>query len=141
MIKKEQEEFKLYHKNPFNLTLHVISGIVYMSALNILIYDGCCLPLYLCVILYTNKWVISIITFNSIFIGSSLLKKYNILYSMHLIVIFLIFCFIVPGLSHYITNEKQVLNKKSFTLKKLIINILFFLPFSFEAGYKKYIIK
>tara|TARA_B110000305_G_C19189254_1_gene515785 strand:- start:301 stop:462 length:162 start_codon:yes stop_codon:yes gene_type:complete len=39
-------------------------------------------------------------------------------------------CFLFPEISHIVTNEDTILNIDNITIDKVIINIIYFLPFS-----------
>jgi riboflavin transporter FmnP len=131
-INKEKKEFFDHHRNILNIRVHIISGMIYMSALNILLNTGYYLPLYFVVISSANDLKTTSITISSIYVVSRIIHQYTI-NSYNLIMLFIIFCFIVPGISHYVTNERQVLNKDTMNLKKLFTNIMYFLPFSVNA--------
>ena len=61
-IQSELDEFLLYHKNYSNRIIHVLTGIIYMSCLNVLLYKGRFLVIYL-IILLLNLMTVLILVF------------------------------------------------------------------------------
>ena len=130
-IIKEYEEFKSYHQNKYNLIMHILSGILYMGSLNVLT-NGNVLPYYLFFLLFTHERISSLSSFLYIKVGSTILMFCN-LSTNALICTFLLGGFIFPEISHYVTNEKTLLNMQNATPKKLATNIIYFLPFSIQC--------
>ena len=124
---QELEEFKKYHKNKFNIYFHIICGLIYMTLLiglnkkfsNILllIYS-----LLLLIFLDINKVLIIIL-----FMYISLLQVKNLSFNnkITLIIIF----YLLPEVSHYITDEPTVLKIENLNPISLFINIFYLLPF------------
>ena len=130
-IIQEYEEFKSYHQNKYNLIMHILSGILYMGSLNVLT-NGNILPYYLFFLLFTHERISSLSSFLYIKVGSTILIYCNLsIYA--LICTFLLGCFIFPEISHYVTNEKTLLNMQNATPKKVVTNIIYFLPFSIQC--------
>jgi hypothetical protein len=129
-INDELLEFKNHHKNKYNVIIHIISGIIYMSCLSILLFKNKFLLFYLLLLIFTfNNIFISLLTIFTIYCCNIItlnLTNNNYVITM----ILLLFCFIVPEISHIITNESTQLNFQNLTSLKLITNILYFLPFS-----------
>ena len=127
-IIKEYEEFQMYHQSKMNIKMHFLSGILYMGSLNVLT-NGNILPYYLLFLLLTHERMSSLLSFLYIKLGSTILIYCNL--SMNaLILMFLLGCFIFPEISHYVTNEKTLLNMQNATPIKVATNIIYFLPFS-----------
>ena len=130
-LEQEWIEFKQYHKNQFNISFHILCGIIYMSAFFLLFrqYKNILLLLY-SILLFTSKIPIHIIL--TIYITIFFIINYSPL--THLSYKYLIFTFFIfyfaPDLSHYITKEKTVLNIHNITLLKIFFNIFYLLPFS-----------
>lgn len=128
-IQTELDEFILYHQNYANRIIHVLTGIVYMTCLNVLIYRGKFLIVYFIILFLTFPYIIiSIISVFIIFCTSYFVLKYKI-NPYVLLIVFAVCCFIVPEISHYLTNEETVINIRSSPIK-IITNIFYFLPFS-----------
>jgi len=108
-----------------------LSGILYMGSLNLLT-NGNVLPYYLFFLLLTHELISSLSSFLYIKVGSTILIFCN-LSTNALILMFLLGCFVFPEISHYVTNEKTLLNIHNTTPKKLAINIIYFLPFSIQC--------
>jgi hypothetical protein len=136
-IQNELNEFKKYHKNKFNVTFHIICGIFFMSFLLLKFgrYKNIALLGYFILLLLTinskknpDAGIINIIIAAFLFITISKLKEFK--YSQfYLTFLFLIFYFL-PDVSHYLTNEKTVMNINNITLFSAFVNIFYLLPFS-----------
>ena len=128
LINKEFEEFKMYHKNIFNIKFHILCGLVYMTFL--LLLDKSCR--YNFFIIYSLMIIMTFKTSYSVFFVLYILMEYfskkNITFN-NLIFIIIIF-YMLPEVSHYLTNEKTVLNINNLTPISVIINVLYLLPFS-----------
>lgn len=128
LLDREYFDFCKYHNNKYNLIVHVLCGSIYISCLN-LFFDSYLIPVYLLLLLST-------ISFNTTLLTISLIQLFSFtlyfleLQKYQLLLIYFFNCFIVPEISHIITNEQIVLNYNNFSILKLIINIIFFLPFS-----------
>lgn len=125
---QELDEFKKYHKNKFNIYFHIICGLIYMTLLIGLNkkYSNILLLIYsllLLTILNINK-VLIIILF--MYISLLQIKKLSFNNKITLIIIF----YLLPELSHHITNEPTVLNIENLNPISLVINIFYLLPFS-----------
>jgi hypothetical protein len=134
-IQSELDEFLLYHKNYINRIIHVLTGIIYVSCLNILFYKGRFLIIYFIILLFTFPSIISsLLSITLIYVTSQIILKFKTtpFFSYILISIFVICCFIVPEISHYITNEETVINIQS-PFTKIVTNIFYFLPFSITS--------
>ena len=134
-IQSELDEFLLYHKNYSNRIIHVLTGIIYMSCLNVLLYKGRFLVIYLIILLLTFPSIISsLLSVISIYATTEIILKFKKtpLFLYILISLFIICCFIVPEVSHYITNEEIVINIQSL-VTKIVTNIFYFLPFSITS--------
>lgn len=130
-IIQEYEEFKSYHQNKYNLIMHILSGILYMGSLNVLT-NGNLLPYYVFFLLLTHERISSLSSFLYIKVGSTILMFINVSTNA-LILMFLLGCFIFPEISHYVTNEKTLLNMQNATPVKVATNIIYFLPFSIQC--------
>jgi hypothetical protein len=134
-IKKEYNEFKLYHRNKYNISFHIFCGITYMSLFFILFNKkkNVILGLYLLLLLFTvsNIYIvillslILILTVNIISLNISKKSSLN-KYIFGLIILF----YFLPDLSHYLTREKTVMNINNITPFTIFINIFYLLPFS-----------
>lgn len=134
-IQSELYEFLLYHTNYTNRIIHLLTGIIYMSCLNVLIYRGRFLIVYLIILLLTFPSIISsILSVISIYVVSEIILKFKKqpLFIYILILLFIIFCFIVPEISHYLNNENTIINYES-SFTKIVTNIFYFLPFSITS--------
>ena len=131
VIKKEFIEFEKYHKNVYNIYFHIACGFIFMTFLFLLLknYSYYLLSLYSLLLLFTihNLFVafgIFVILFGMIYV----IQKYNLSFFSKLI-IFVIFYFL-SSLSHFITGETTILNMKNLTIYSILINTLYFIPFS-----------
>ena len=134
-IQSELDEFLLYHKNYTNRIIHVLTGIIYMSCLNVLLYKGRFLVIYLIILLLTFPSIISsLLSVISIYAVSEIILKFKKepLFIYILILLFIIFCFIVPEISHYLNNENTIIKYES-SFTKIVTNIFYFLPFSITS--------
>lgn len=128
LLDREYYDFCKYHNNKYNLIVHGLCGSIYISCLN-LFFDNYLIPVYLLLLLFTMSFNTTLLTISLIQLFSFSLYILK-LQKYQLLLIYFCNCFIVPELSHIITNEEIVLNYKNFSIFKLIINIFFFLPFS-----------
>ena len=131
LIKKEFIEFEKYHKNVYNIYFHIACGFIFMTFLFLLLknYSYYLLFLYSLLLLFTihNLFVafgIFVILFGMIYV----IQKYNLSFFSKLI-LFVIFYFL-SSLSHFITGETTILNMKNLTIYSILINTLYFIPFS-----------
>jgi len=134
-IQSELYEFLLYHTNYTNRIIHLLTGIIYMSCLNVLIYRGRFLIVYLIILLLTFPSIISsFLSVISIYAVSEIILKFKKepLFIYILILLFIIFCFIVPEISHYLNNENTIIKYES-SFTKIVTNIFYFLPFSITS--------
>jgi hypothetical protein len=133
IIESEYNEFKKYHKSQFNLYFHIICGIFFMTFLLLSLenYKNIGLIIYAILLTYTIKDTVTIIFTISIlyFFVNVIFKNYN-LSKVYSLVLFFIF-YLLPDLSHYISNEKTVLTINNVTILTGFINIFYLLPFSF----------
>ena len=125
-IKSEFEEFRRSHNSTANLIIHILSGILYKSSLNCSLGENS-LFLYLVFLLISvpNKKLASILSCILIYMSSQYISG-----NRHLVIYFLLGCFVLPEISHFLTKEKPVLNMNNATFHKVVTNIVFFLPFS-----------
>lgn len=130
-IIKEYQEFEMYHQSKMNVIMHILSGILYMGSLNVLT-NGNVLPYYVFFLLLTHERISSLSSFLYIKVGSTILMFCNFSTNA-LILMFLLGCFIFPEISHYVTNEKTLLNMQNATPVKVATNIIYFLPFSIQC--------
>jgi hypothetical protein len=131
IIKKELIEFEKYHKNIYNIYFHILCGFIFMTFLLLLSekYSILLLILYtLLILLTTNNIFITFIIFIILFIMIFYINKYNISLFNKLI-IFIIFYFL-SSLSHFLTGEPTILNINNISIYSIIINTLYFIPFS-----------
>lgn len=131
-IYNELIDFKQYHKNQINVIVHIFTGIIYMSCLNVLLLKGKLLILYFLLITITHNIFDAFLSILFIYCGTKIILKYKIK-SLHLVFGFLFACFIIPEISHLLTNEKIQLNFNNVTPMKFITNITYFLPFSINT--------
>jgi hypothetical protein len=133
-LKDEWDEFKKHHKNIYNILFHILCGFIYMSVIFLLFksYKNIALIVYILLLFISkiNIYIIFVI-FISIYIIINYLIKNNIK-SLYLIILFIIFYFL-PDLSHYLTNEKTVLNINNITFIKIFLNIFYLLPLSIQC--------
>ena len=130
-LHNEYKDFEIYHKNKINKMIHVITGIIYMSCLNVIFNNKLILFYTILLFLTLRDLRITVITILLIYIGSLILEKMK-LSNKTLIILFFITTFIIPELSHLYSKEKKVLNSKDISIIKLLINIIYFLPFSIK---------
>lgn len=141
-IKNELNEFKKFHKNKFNVIFHIICGIFFMSFLLLKCgnYKNVALLLYLILLFFTLKTtnlpnICDLNTNMNIIIGIILFLLINGLLDefkftqFYLSILFLFFYFL-PDVSHYLTNEKTVMNINNITFFSAFVNIFYLLPFS-----------
>jgi hypothetical protein len=131
-ILREYNDFKKYHKHKFNIIFHAFCGIMYMTFFFLLFntYSIPLLILYSIIILFTFKNTFIIISqFLILLILIKIFTKYLIL-DKYIIIILMVLFYLLPELSHYILNEKTVLNISNITLSNIVINIYYLLPFS-----------
>ena len=130
LIKKEFDDFKKYHKNVCNVIFHIVCGFVYMSFFFSLFgdYKNIALCVYFLLLLTTVNLM------SAVLISIPIYYMINnvISFSSNNIYIFLLFYFL-PELSHYLTNEKTVLNVENITALSLFANIFYLLPFSIQC--------
>ena len=138
LIKKEFIEFEKHHKNIYNIYFHIACGFIFMTFLCLLSknYSYYLVSLYALLLSFTihNLFVafgIFVILFGMIYV----IQKYNISFFSKLI-IFIIFYFL-SSLSHFITGEKTILNINTLTIYSILINTLYFIPFSIYCLYQK----
>ncbi len=129
-INKEFTEFSQCHKNIYNIIFHIACGIIYIT-LFLLLFENkkfIILFIYFLIILFTTHIIISLTIFIIIFILLSISNKckFNVIYLLLGGTLF----YFLPELSHYITNEKTVLNINNLTITNIIFNIFYLLPFS-----------
>jgi hypothetical protein len=130
------QEFKKYHKNKFNTSFHVICSIIYMSLFLSLFKGNIGLYIYgLLLILLFPKYImyilflcliLSICIHYSRYIcynRYSSYSRFNQVISLGLILFF----YLLPELSHQLTNEHTVLNIHALTFIDIIENF-FLLP-------------
>lgn len=161
-IKNEFDQFKLYHKNIYNINTHIFCGFVYMSFLLLLLNNSninqqTLIFLYCTLILFTMNSSSLIFNrsdksnlqqsldpperLNSLFISLImfiiLLTLTNMLskYNISKLTLFILFLFFyfLPELSHKLTNEKTVLNINNITPFSIFVNIFYLLPFSIKC--------
>lgn len=130
-IKKEYLDFTNYHKNKINLAIHVIAGIIYMSCLNLLSKEYL-LPFYFLLLLFTFEDLkVTIFAILTVILGTSILKSYKLKISF-IVLLFFFHCFVLPEISHLMTQESIQLNYDNISIDKFITNIVYFLPFSIK---------
>lgn len=133
ILKKELIQFKLFHKNSFNVYFHILCGFIFMTCLLLISnkYSYLLLVIYSLIILFTlNDIIVSFIIFTILFVLLCYIKNKN-LTKQNILYLFLFFYFL-PELSHYLTNEPTVLNINNVTPLTLILNIFYLLPFSLK---------
>jgi hypothetical protein len=130
-IEEEFSEFRLYHKNIYNISFHIFCGFIFMSFFLLLFNKNknLVLLLYSFLILFTiNNIFISGIIFICLFLLINTIFK-NYKSTKTILFLFLAFYFL-PEVSHYLTNEKTVLKINNITFFKIFNNIFYLLPFS-----------
>jgi len=132
IIESEYNEFKKYHKNQFNLSFHIVCGILFMTFLLLSLdnYKNIGLIIYAILLSYTIKDPVTLVFTISIlyFFINVIFKSYN-LSTVYSLILFLVF-YLLPDLSHYLTNEKTVLTINNVTILTGFVNIFYLLPFS-----------
>lgn len=130
-IEKEFVEFKKNHKNIYNNYFHIICGFISTTFLLCIIKEksNILLFLYSLLLLLTIKNISITLFVTVILYFLILIIKSYIFKTKTTILLFLIF-YILPDLSHYITNETTALNINNLSIKNIIINIFYILPFS-----------
>lgn len=133
VILKEYNNFKKHHTNIYNILSHFICGILYMLFLLLLFNENAILVL----VLYS---ILIVLTLKSLSIGILIFIILSILiifFSNKLetsnikIILFIIF-YLLPDLSHYMTNETTILNFNNITPQSIFINIFYLLPFTIK---------
>ncbi len=130
-IDEEFSEFKLYHKNIYNIYFHIFCGFLFMSFFLLLFKKNknVALLIYSVLILFTiNNIFLSGIIFILLFTLINIVFK-NFTSTKINVFLFVLFYFL-PDLSHYLTNEKTVLNINNLTFLKIFLNIFYLLPYS-----------
>jgi hypothetical protein len=130
-ILKEYNDFKVYHKNIYNIYFHIFCGFIFMTFLFLLFkkYKNIALILYSLLLLFTiNNLLITFTICAILFILISIISKYKFS-NISMLILFLIFYFL-PDLSHYLTAEPSMLNINNITPLSLFTNIFYLLPFS-----------
>ena len=130
-IKNELFEFKKYHKNIYNVYFHIFCGFVFMTFIFLLSknYSNILLLIYSLFIFFTiNNFIISLTIFLIIYVLIYLVKKYK--FKLKTIFILFLAFYLLPDLSHYLTNEPSVLNLQNISILSIFINIFYLLPFS-----------
>jgi len=126
-ISHEYIDFSNHHQNKINLLFHVLSGIIYIISLHKL-SNNRFLYYYAFLLSFTmSNTYIMLFIFLKLYIANRMYTQTN---KNYIVFLFLLHCFIVPSLSHYFTNEIILLNYNNCSFIKLVMNILFFLPFS-----------
>jgi hypothetical protein len=131
-IKKEYNEFKLCHKNIYNISFHIFCGFIYMSYFFLLFgkYKNIVLGLYLFLLIISiNYLYVDVIIGVTLVIMLNLPIYKNTLSNKYIFLLFLLFYFL-PDLSHFITGEKTVMNINNINLYTVFVNIFYLLPFS-----------
>uniref|UniRef100_A0A6C0AY88 Uncharacterized protein n=1 Tax=viral metagenome TaxID=1070528 RepID=A0A6C0AY88_9ZZZZ len=128
-IKTEYVEFAKYHKNMINIIVHILSGILYMSSLNVLSNNRLIYWYMLLLLLTYDEYITILFSLYFIYLSTNNFTSKKITHQTCTI-LFLTGCFLIPEISHYATNENTVLNMNNITIDKFITNIFYFLPFS-----------
>ena len=131
IIKNEFDEFKKYHKNIHNVYFHIFCGFVFMTFIFLLSknYSNILLLIYSLFIFFTmNNFIISLTIFLIIYVLIYLVKKYK--FKIKTIFFLFLAFYLLPDLSHYLTNEPSVLNLQNITILSVFTNIFYLLPFS-----------
>jgi hypothetical protein len=138
IVKKEFVDFEKYHKNIYNIYFHIFCGFIFMTLLFLLSnkYSNILLIIYSLLLLFTiHNILITSIIFVILFIMIYFTKKYR-LSTKNLFLLFLVFYFL-PDVSHYLTNEPSQLNINNISIYNIVINTIYFIPFSIFCLYKK----
>ena len=130
-INSELKDFKIHHKNPFNIKFHILCGFTYMTFLLLLFKSFRYEVLILYSFLISRTINIPHVTYLLLFISMEIFYKKNI--SLNNSFLLIMIFYLLPELSHYITNEKSLLNINTLTPFSVIINILYLLPFSINC--------
>jgi len=131
-INSEYEDFELYHKNIYNIGFHIFCGILFMTffLLSFKKYNNVALALYSLLLLFTiNNIIVTGIVLVLLFSLSNIIFTKNNYSQLTLFGLFLVF-YLLPDLSHYLTNEKTVLTIENITPFNAFVNIFYLLPFS-----------
>ena len=130
-IKKEFVEFKKNHKNIYNNYFHILCGFISTTFLLSIIKEksNILLFFYSLIVLLTIKNIPITLFISVILYFLILITKTYQLKTKTTIILFLVFYFL-PDLSHYLTNEPTALNTNNLSIKNIIINIFYILPFS-----------
>jgi len=121
--------FKEHHKNQFNLTFHVICGMAYMGMVIHLVGPMFILPycLYLC---YLFPRYVPI----HAAIGIMLYAIHNFMslfsWPVKLKVMFIVFFYMAPELSHWLTSENTVLRVNDLSITSISENFFLLPPLS-----------
>lgn len=130
IIKKEYTEFESSHTNVYNIYFHVFCGFVFMGVLCLFMRDSNIFAfLYsLLIFLTIENTLVSLIILVGLFIIIKQLSRFNfsIMNMFFLVVLF----YLLPDVSHYLTNESHVLDVDNLTVLSGFIHFFYLLPFS-----------
>lgn len=130
IINEQYKIFEKSHKNKINQIIHVVCSLFFVSFLNVFIFKGRFLFLYLLILLFTSDIFESLIGIFIVYILSFCILKLK-LNATQLIIGILLFYFIIPEVSHLITNEESLLGE--FNILDSFINFTHLLPFSLSV--------
>ena len=130
IINEQYKIFEKSHKNKINQIIHVICSLLFVSCLNVVIFKGRFLFLYLLILIFTSGIFESLIGIFIVYIVSFCILKLK-LNATKLIIGILLFYFIIPEVSHLITNEESLLGE--FNILDSFINFTHLLPFSLSV--------
>jgi hypothetical protein len=140
LLQQEYNEFRAAHRHRGNQLFHVLCGGVYITCACILLPFrylsiaplGYLLLVWITLSLYVSA---SASPISSLLLTSLiLLLFYQWMESLSLspqtlLILGLIF-YLLPELSHYLTNEKTVMTIENLTPLKAVMNVIYLLPFS-----------
>jgi hypothetical protein len=121
--------FKKHHTNTFNLSFHVLCGIVYTSMCVHLIGVWSLIPYFLSLCyVFPEYMYVNICITTVLYVLNELYNKMKLSVPLKLGIVI---CFyMAPELSHWITGETTVLQLNNVSISSVIENFVFLLPLS-----------
>jgi len=131
-LEKEYNDFKLHHKNIYNILFHIICGICYLTILFLSLgeYKNEGLSIYIVLLMITLndlKIVFPIIVTLTYLVNYT--HYFESLEPKSLFGFFVLFYFL-PDISHYFTNNQIIMHTDPY---KIFINTFYLLPFSIKC--------
>jgi hypothetical protein len=126
-IEQKKQEFQAHHKNTFNILFHIGCGLVYMSLfLSLLpseffwVYGG------IVILFFPNVQVF--LGLVALFFGASWLRNQRL--GLGKTFGLILFFYVLPEVSHWLTQEETVLQANTISLLDIVDNFFFLYPHS-----------